>query len=100
MATLIKVNGETSTIAPRNGKYFELKELQEYVGGYIEGIHLDDDTMMYVNEEGLLLNLDNNIQASYYADEHSNVQCHHIVGNAVVVPFNEESDAWDDEEDG
>lgn len=99
MAKLIKTNGETIEVKPKNGKYFELQELQEYVGGYIEGVSLQDNSMMYVNEEGFLLNLEDNVSASYYADIHSNIQCHHIVGDAIVVPFSEESDAYDEEED-
>lgn len=98
MAKLIKTNGEIIEVKPKNGKYFELKELQDYVGGWIEGIRLQGDSMMYVNEEGVLLNLDPNPSASFYADEHSNIQCHRIVGNAIVVPFNEESDAYDEED--
>lgn len=38
-----------------------LKPLQALVGGYIEGIHLDDEIDGYVNEEGLLQGLPPNV---------------------------------------
>lgn len=98
MATLFKTTGEVTDVTPKNGKYFELKELQDYVGGYIEGIRLPGNNMMYVNEEGLLLNLQHNLPASMYVSQHNKMQ-YNIFGDAIVVPFNEESDAYDNEDD-
>ena len=58
MAILIKANKETRDVEPSNGKTFSLKELQGYVGGYIELIHIVSgdykDHIMVVDEEGLL----------------------------------------------
>lgn len=55
-ATLIEpadnMEGLMSTISPKNGEYFELKELQEIVGGYIEIIRIDDAHIMVLNEYG------------------------------------------------
>lgn len=64
MAELIKANGLQLDVDPKNGKKFELEELQGYVNGYIEAIFLDDDTVMVVNEEGKLLGLPYNQLAS------------------------------------
>lgn len=52
MAQIIKTNGEIHEVQPNNGADFQLDELQAIVKGYIEIIHLDDDEIMVVNEEG------------------------------------------------
>lgn len=41
-----------------------LKQLQDFVGGYIEVIHLNDGSSMVINEEGALIGLPNNIKAT------------------------------------
>ena len=61
--SFIKANGETTHINPENGKNFTLKELQKFVGGYIELIHFEH-TVMVVNEEGRLNNLPINEKAT------------------------------------
>ena len=62
-ATLIKTDG-TETIVTSEGKEFTLKELQGYVGGYIEIINLRSGKILVVNEEGLLKGLPQNLGAS------------------------------------
>lgn len=49
---IIKTDGSKHVIAPKNGKKFELEELQELVGGYIQVIRLNnkDNQCMIVNE--------------------------------------------------
>lgn len=64
MATIMKTDGRRVETAPKNGKYFELDELQSVVGGYIEIIHLDDGRIMVVNEEGKLYHLPVNTKAT------------------------------------
>ena len=54
MATLIKHNGETSIVTPADGVAFTLEELQGFVGGYIESVHLADNKVMFLNEDGKL----------------------------------------------
>lgn len=57
MARIIRANGEVETIKPKNGKDFQLEELQSIVGGYIEIINLDaTNRLMVVDEEGKLKN--------------------------------------------
>ena len=63
MAQLIKANGETSKVLPGNGKVFTLQELQSFVGGYIEFRHIDGEIMV-MNEEGKLMGLPNNDEAT------------------------------------
>ena len=43
----------------------DLKELQEIVGGYIETVRIDPDTVMIVNEEGKLLGLPFNFPTDF-----------------------------------
>lgn len=67
MAKWIKANGETKEVEPKNKKDFQLKELQEFVGGYIELVHLEGNKEMVVNEEGLIYELPANEEASLLA---------------------------------
>jgi hypothetical protein len=78
MAILLKVNQQAVEIEPKNGKCFELEELQGYVGGYIEYVRLDGNMQMVVNEDGLGLKLKPNPAASMTAQRL-------IVGDAVVL---------------
>ena len=63
-ALYIKANGEKIEVTPHNGVHFSLKELQTFVGGYIEMVLTKDQQTMVVNEEGRLNNLPVNHQAS------------------------------------
>lgn len=64
MAQIIKSNGETKTVEPKNGTDFELEELQAIVGGYIQKAYLRDDEIMVMDDEGKLKEKDLNLQAS------------------------------------
>lgn len=63
MAEIIKTNGERITIQPKNGKDFKLEELKKIVDGYIEVLYLGDK-LMVLNEDGKLLNLPVNAEAT------------------------------------
>lgn len=74
---------DSEDYTPKNGSTFELEELQEVVGGYIEIIRLNDGRIIIVNEEGLLQGLPVNIEATnILRRDHSTTQ--YIVGNAIV----------------
>lgn len=76
-------NGDFQETQPNNGTAFELEELQEIVGGYIEIIRLNDGKIIIVNEEGLMQGLPVNIEATnILRRDHSTAQ--YIVGNAIV----------------
>ena len=68
MARLIKTSGEIIEVSPKNGTDFSLEELQEFVGGYIEIVNIltgtPKGTIMVVNEEGKLRDLEINGVAS------------------------------------
>ena len=91
MATLYRYNEpdnafatcEEETVEPKNGTDFTLEELQGYVGGYIEIIHLNDGRIMVINEEGKLLGLPLNMLATIQY-QLSYGPLDQIVGNALV----------------
>lgn len=63
---------------------FSLKELKEIVEGYIEIVYLKDGRLMVVNEEGKLLGLPVNHNASNLVDWRDV-----IVGNVLVCDSKE-----------
>lgn len=77
MAILIGTDGIITPIEPKNKRNFSLRELQDYVEGYIEIIRLPNHNIMVVNEEGRLRRLKVNPHASLVAQQA-------IVGNAVL----------------
>ena len=82
-AKIIYTDKEAEDYTPKNGKTFELEEMQEIVGGYIEIIRLNDGRIIIVNEEGLLQGLPVNIEATnILRRDHSTTQ--YIVGTAIV----------------
>ncbi len=62
-AKVLKTNGDEVVVTPVNGKDFSLKELQGFVGGYIEIIHVGNQIMV-LNEEGKLQGLAYNDKAT------------------------------------
>lgn len=68
MATLIKPDGATSNVLPADGASFTLKELQAFVGGYIQIIRVGS-ALYVLNEEGKLLGLPANVAATHRAHD-------------------------------
>jgi len=64
MARLIKSNGKEEFVTPKEGGKFSLAELQGYVGGYIEGIRLNNGCWAFCDEEGKLKGKSFNITAT------------------------------------
>lgn len=88
MAKVIPAVGVPYEIQPNNGKFFELEELQNVVGGYIEIVRLGNDKLMVVNEEGKLEQLPwNNIATSIY--HRCTRALDYIAGNALICNSNE-----------
>ena len=82
-AKIVYPDKDSEDYTPKNGRTFELEEMQEIVGGYIEIIRLNDGRIIIVNEEGLLQGLPVNIEATnILRRDHSTAQ--YIVGNAIV----------------
>jgi hypothetical protein len=83
-ATLIKTDGTRKPMAPANGKHFDLKELQQAVGGYIE-IRYWGEMVAVMNEDGKMQGLPVNPTATllgrgflHNGDE--------VVGDIVLTP--------------
>ena len=72
MAVLITVDGKQTEVTPKEAT-FSLKELQGYVGGFIEILHMQNK-LMVLNDEGRLRSLPLNAEAS------------RLAGAAVVGP--------------
>ena len=80
MATLYKTNGDKVYITPKNKKKFTLRELQNYVGGFVAQFKAGEGHVLVVNEDGRLLDLQHNRRASELAKQFGYVP---IVGDAV-----------------
>ena len=52
MAKIYKANGEVIESTPRNGKDYQLEELNAIVSGYIEVVYLPDGRLLVCNEDG------------------------------------------------
>lgn len=65
-AFLIKEDGEKVEVQPKNGKHFSLEELQGFVEGKIEILwpKEEDGMILVINEEGKLLELALNKEAT------------------------------------
>lgn len=78
-------NGLISEIKPQDGKCFTLKEMQGYVGGYIEyACGTEDGHAMFVNEEGKLRGLEINVAATMIFHALRG-PCDVIVGDAIFL---------------
>ena len=64
MAQIIKADGTKIDVEPKNGRDFQLSELQKVVGGYIETVNTIDGRLMIVNDEGKLKGLPFNQEAT------------------------------------
>lgn len=89
MAKLYKWSGEILEVSPENGKDFSLEELQDFVDGYIEVVSMSDEEYMVVNEEGKLMNLPYNENATRVYNKAFGIPIDYIVGNALVCDKNQ-----------
>ena len=61
-----------------------LEEAQKHVGGYVEGLELDNGDYMIFDEEGLLKNKTLNTVASEFVRMYGR-HPHQIVGEAILI---------------
>lgn len=66
-AQVLMTDGITLKAEPKNGTDFSLEELQKIVDGYIEILPLSGSQIMVLNEEGKLLGLGFNYNATLAA---------------------------------
>ena len=88
MGKIYKTDGTTIAVEPKNGTDYSLEELQEIVGGYIEVLPLNDDEIMVLNEEGKILGLDLNDNATELISE-AGMWDDFIVGDVLVCKNDE-----------
>ena len=74
---LIKANDTLERYEPASGETFTLEELRKAVNGYFELVHLPNNFVLVVNEDGLRLKLPFNLIASLMARKS-------IVGDALL----------------
>ena len=77
---IIKTDGTTVNYSPKAGAYYELEELNQIVGGCIQIISLHDGRIMVINDDGKLLELPYNWEATAIAQEQGA-----IFGNDFIV---------------
>ena len=82
-AKIIYTDKEAEDYTPKNGKTFELTEMQEIVGGYVEPIRLNDGRMIIVDEDGKSKNKAVNIPATNIL-RRDHYTTDYIVGTAIV----------------
>lgn len=83
-AMIFHTDGTREKVAPANGSDFRLEEMQKMVGGIIEIVYFDDNTVMVINEEGKLLGLPLNMDATAVFRAHYPDSDDYIVGDALV----------------
>ena len=75
---------EGREIFPNDGESFTLEEMQALVGGYVQHIHLPKGRILMLKEDGKMMKLPYNFQASMYAVEAGIADADFAVGNCVV----------------
>jgi len=69
----------------------DLKAAQEFVGGYVEGITFPNGDYLIINEEGKLMNLPLNVEATklwrstFTADKYAFGHDDFVVGPAILI---------------
>ena len=99
MALLIRADGTEQEVHPANGKRFSLEELQGFVGGLVELIDVGEG-IMWINEEGKLINLPYNEGATGLAAPYL-FWGDYVAGDVLVLSAKEdrESRVGDEDED-
>ena len=82
-AKIIYTDKEAEDYTPKNGKTFELTEMQEIVGGYVEPIRLNDGRIIIVDEDGKSKGKAVNIPATNIL-RRDHFTTDYIVGTAIV----------------
>ena len=81
---ILKVKGRDKNVMPKNGHDFDLWELQEIVGGYVEFIHLTNQRIMVVDEDGKAKGKPINEKATKLLQE-TFVNRHQVIVGDVLV---------------
>jgi Domain of unknown function (DUF3846) len=98
MATLITAAGARRTITPANGRTFQLQELQQLVGGYIEVLRAPEEHWCFLNEEGKLKALPYNAEATALLARYM-ARDDYLVGDVVICTALEAGETGEDEDE-
>lgn len=92
MALLLKQDGTSRPILPKNGEDFSLEELQGFVGGLIEVINLRDrlDQILVINEEGKLIGRELNSEATAIAQKNQAIHPFDVIVGDALLCLSEE----------
>ena len=95
MAKFYGVDGSIKEVKPKNGKFFSYEELQSFIkegdDGMVEIVPLPDGRSIVVNEEGKLIGLPENENASavwrklYPKEKYPHNNDELVVGNALIA---------------
>jgi hypothetical protein len=97
MATLLRADGSAEeSLLPSNGVNWNLSELQNLVGGYIEVLKTTDGKFLVVDEEGKLKRKALNIAATRI---YQHGRRDPVAGDAVVIDTRLEMNGPDEEEE-
>ncbi len=84
--TKITTREEVAYFFPANGRTFEIDEIRNAVDGNIEIIHIDDDQIMIINEEGKFSKAPN-LLATRIAHLYGAIsERDYICGDVVICP--------------
>lgn len=88
MAVIYRTNGEREQVLPENGTDFKLEQLQKIVGGYIDILGIGCDELMVFNDEGKLMGLPINREATKIYQKYFNTD-DFIVGDVLICKDDE-----------
>lgn len=88
MAKIFKANGEVTEVTPENGTDFSYVELKKIVNGYIQVIPAGHAMVMVLNEEGKLLGMPFNENATRAQFFRTGIE-HILVGDVLLCKSNE-----------
>jgi hypothetical protein len=85
MAKLVTTNAQTLDVQPKN-EVFNLKELQDFVGGNIQMLKLSNGYTMVCNEDGFNLKLPANKLATFIVERsYDGAKTQEFVGDVLFV---------------
>lgn len=87
MAILIKSNGKEIPVFPENEGIFKLREAQEVIGGDIEILPIEIDSVMIIHKDCDLMRLPPNRRATYIALKNDVFRC--VAGDALICTSEE-----------
>lgn len=102
---LITTDAKITIVEPKDGKQFNLEEMQSFVGGTVDIMTLQDFSVIYVNDNGKLEGLPKNAiatemwKASFPIEKYPHNNDQLIVGNVLLLSKEQEDDQNAEEEE-